>query len=181
MMARHFNLDGQGKAEEKKSTPRGAQFKAPDPTTIPATPSAKGTGAQSQRSTDPILETPVRDLMHDAYDVDNMGTDTNTRGGKRTEPSPLKIDFMGQALVEGKRGWLHIPPKTGINESAEWAAVSSMLTAQVAPKRWWAVHLEKPEMALTLMDAEDFYLDREESDSALARKMGGKRSRRDTP
>ena len=181
MMARHFNLDGQGKAEEKKSTPRGAEFKAPDPTTIPATPSAKGTGAQSQRNTDPILETPVRDLMHDAYDVDNMGTDTNTRGGKGTEPSPLKIDSMGQALMEGKRGWLHGPPKTGINESVEWAVVSSMLTAQVAPKRWWAVHVEKLEMAPTLMDAEDFYLDREESDSALARKMGGKRSRRDTP
>ena len=68
-----------------------------------------------------------------------------------------------------------MPPKTGVNESAEWTAVSTMLTAQVAPKRWWAVHLNKLEMAPTLLDAEDFYLDREESDSALARKMGGKR------
>ena len=52
LMAKHFNRDAGGKNEEKKNTPRAAEFKAPDPTTIPATSSAKGTSAQSQRNTD---------------------------------------------------------------------------------------------------------------------------------
>ena len=31
-----------------------------------------------------------------------MNEDINARGGKRTEPSPIKIDIVCQALVEGK-------------------------------------------------------------------------------
>ena len=101
----------------------------------------------------------------------------DARGTKRTDPSPVKIDFTGAELTAGKRGWLHVPPRTGRNETTEWTSLPVILTHQVGATKWWGVDADDLEPAPVLFDEEDFFLDSEASNAALAVKIAGKRAR----
>ena len=59
----------------------------------------------------------------------------------------------------------------------EWTALPVILTHQVRTAKWWGVDADDPETAPVLLNEEDFFLDSEVSNAALAVKITGKRAR----
>ena len=173
MLATHFKLEPPKNRDTDTSpqAPGATNTEASPPAdqyNVDATPSQRCANAQAGTHPGLVLETPEKEIDVDMRDA---------RGTKRTNPSPVKIDFTGAELTAGKRGWLHVPPRTGSNETTEWTALPVILTHQVGAKKWWGVDAHDPEPAPVLLDEQDFFLDSEASNAALAVKIAGKRAR----
>ena len=172
MLATHFKVEPPKNRDADTSPPapgaKNTEASPPaDKYNVDATPSQRCANAQAGTHPGLVLETPEQEIDVDMRDA---------RGTKRTDPSPVKIDFTGAELTAGKRGWLHVLPRTGRNETTEWTTLPVILTHQVGTTKWWAVDADDPEPAPVLLDEEDLFLDSEASNAALAVKIAGKRA-----
>ena len=77
-----------------------------------------------------------------------------------------------------KSGYVHVPPRTNVNEGAEWAAYRVILLSAIDAAKWWGKLVDfSPKTPPILVEKSCWYEDEEESTAALASRMAGKRPR----
>ena len=75
-----------------------------------------------------------------------------------------------------KSGYVHVPPRTNVNEGTEWAAYRIILLSAIDTAKWWGKVVDfSPKTPPTLVEKSCWYEDEEESTAALASRMAGKR------
>ena len=77
-----------------------------------------------------------------------------------------------------KSGYIHVPPRTNVNEGTEWTAYRVILLSAIDTHKWWGKLVDfSPKTPPILVEKSCWYEDEEASTAALASRMAGKRPR----
>ena len=151
----------QGSHRERRSTPTPLAQR-PQETTAPG--NCEDRVPETHETPDP-----ARRLSPSSKPREMPQTPSPAEGKKRVQASPLTAKTGG---------FVHIPPRTNINETPDWRAYRVILLDTIDDTKWWGKLVEfSPSTASILFEQPYWYRDEESSNQALAYRIMGKRPR----